>query len=197
MIGWPTTPDWRQQFSAIDVVAPWPARPELTGAPHYMAMVLRFRCFLFLRNRWSARNLPRGPSTGRGLQSRMCSGKVQASTFSEGGGMLQGSAHNKVGPNGCGAKRRTQALCRWSLRSITRGLAMKGVNLGFVSVFFEISVQLPSVYRGFRLVISCACRALSPSFQIRLGFDILFDFVVILTGGISVSVTTQRRVADD
>jgi hypothetical protein len=28
-----------------------PARPELTGAPRYTAMVLRFRWFFFLRNR--------------------------------------------------------------------------------------------------------------------------------------------------
>jgi hypothetical protein len=38
-------------------------------------------------------------------------------------------------------------------------MAMKGVNLGFASVFFEI----------------LTCRALPPSFPIRLGFD--FDRV--------------------
>jgi hypothetical protein len=30
------------------------------GAPHYAAMVLCFWCFLFLQNRRSARNSPRG-----------------------------------------------------------------------------------------------------------------------------------------
>jgi hypothetical protein len=43
-----------------------PAWPVLTGAPCYTAMVLRFQCFLFLRNQWSARNSPRGSSTGGG-----------------------------------------------------------------------------------------------------------------------------------
>jgi hypothetical protein len=79
------------------------------GAPCYTAVVLCFRSFLFLRNRWSARNSPRGSSTGRGLQSRMCGSKVQASTFGDDGRTLQGSAHDKVGPNGCGAERRTLA----------------------------------------------------------------------------------------
>jgi hypothetical protein len=87
-----------------------PVRSELTGAPHYAAMVLHFQCFHFLRNRWSARNSPRGSSTGGGLRSRACGNKVQASTFGDGGGALQGLAHMKVGLNGCGAERRTPAL---------------------------------------------------------------------------------------
>jgi hypothetical protein len=163
-----------------------PARPELTGAPRYTVMVLRFQWFLFLRNWWSARNWPRGSSTGGGLQSRTCGGKVQASTFSDGGGMLQGSAHDKVGRNGCGAERRTPTSGWWSSRSIARGVAMKGANLGFVSVFFEIPAQLLSIYRGLGLIISCTCRALSPSFPIRLGFNfwpvsLRFRSVALLT----------------
>jgi hypothetical protein len=76
----------------------WPVRPELTGAQHYVAMVLHFRWFLFLRNRRGARNSPRGSSTGGGLQSRMCGGYVQALTFGDGGGgELQGTANDKVG----------------------------------------------------------------------------------------------------
>jgi hypothetical protein len=47
------------------------------------------------------------------------------------------------------------------------------------------------------LIILCACRALSPSSQIRLGFNNSFYFVEILAGGVSVSVTTQRRVGDN
>jgi hypothetical protein len=70
------------------------------------------------------------------------------------------------------------------------------VNLGFVSFFFKIPTQQPSIYRGFGLLISCTCRALSPSSQIRLGFDISFDFVEISTGGVSVSVTTWHGVGD-
>jgi hypothetical protein len=67
----------------------------------------------------------------------------------------------------------------------------------FASVFFKILSQLPSIYRGFRLRISCVCRVLCPSSQIRPGFDNSFDFVEILAGGISISVMTQRRVGDD
>jgi hypothetical protein len=174
-----------------------PTRWELTGARRYTTMVLRFRCFLFLRNRWSARNSPRRSSTGCGVRSRTCGGKVQASTFGDSGGTLQGSAHNKVGPNGCGAECRTPASGQWSSRNVARGVAMKGANLGFVSAFFEIPMQLPLFYRGFGLIISCMCRALSPSFQIQRGFSILFDFIDISVGGISVSVATRRRVGDD
>jgi hypothetical protein len=134
-------------------------------------MVLHFRWFLFLQNQWSARNSPRGSSTDEGLWSRTCGGKVQASTFGDSGGTLQGSAHNKVGPNGCGAKHRTPTSGWWSSRSVARGVEMKGANLGFVSIFFKILMQLPSIYRGFGLIISCACRALSPSFPIWLGFN--------------------------
>jgi hypothetical protein len=47
---------------------------------------------------------------------------------------------------------------------------MKGVNLGFASVFFEILAQGPSIYRGFGSMISCACRTPSPCFPIQWGF---------------------------
>jgi hypothetical protein len=114
--------------------------------------------------------LTKGSSTSGGLQSRTCGGKVQASTFGDGGGTLQGLVHNKVGPNGCNTERRTPASGRWSSRSVTHDVAMKEVNLGFVLVFFEIPVQRPSIYWGFGLITSCACRALSPSSQIRLEF---------------------------
>jgi hypothetical protein len=73
----------------------------------------------------------------------------------------------------------------------------KGANLGFVSVFFEILAQLPSIYRGFGLIISCVCRAICPSSQIRLGFDTSFNFVEISAGGVSVSMMTRRGVGDD
>jgi hypothetical protein len=109
-----------------------------------------------------------GSSTSGRLRSRTCGGKVQASTFGDCGGTLQGSAHDKVGSNGRGVECRTPVSDRWSSRSVARGVAMKGVNLGFVSVFFEIPAQVPSIYRGFGLIISCACRALSPTFLIRL-----------------------------
>jgi hypothetical protein len=46
-----------------------PTRPELTGVQRYMAMVLCFRWFLLLRNRWSVRNSPRGSSTGGGSRA--------------------------------------------------------------------------------------------------------------------------------
>jgi hypothetical protein len=60
------------------------------------------------------------------------------------------------------------------LRSAACGVVMKGTNLGFASVSFEIPVQIPSIYRGFGLIISCTCRDLSPSFPIQLRFD--FDW---------------------
>jgi hypothetical protein len=141
--------------------------------------------------------LTEGSSTGGGLRRRTCGGKVQASTFGDGGGMLQGSTYDKVGTNGCGAECRTSASGRWSLRSVACGVATKGVNLGFVSVFFEILVQLPSIYRGFRLIISCACRALSPSFPIQLGFDISTGLIEISVGDASILVVTQHGVGDD
>jgi hypothetical protein len=90
---------------------------------------------------------------GGGHQSRVCGGKVQASTFDDGRGALQGSAHGKVGPNGCGTEHRTPASSLWSSRSVTRGVAMKGVNLGFILISFKILVQWPSIYRGFRRII--------------------------------------------
>jgi hypothetical protein len=96
----------------------------------------------------------------------MCGGKVQASTFDDCGGMLQRSAHDKVLQNGSGAGCRTPASGRWSSRSVLRGVAIKGANLGFASIFFKIPAQRPSIYRGFGLIISCACRALSPCFPV-------------------------------
>jgi hypothetical protein len=48
--------------------------------------------------------------------------------------------------------------------------AMKGANLGFVLVFFEIPAQGASIYRGFGSMISCVCRTPSPSFPIRWWF---------------------------
>jgi hypothetical protein len=97
---------WRWH-GAAGAVAPWPAQLELTGAPRYTAMVLHFRWFLFLWNLWGARKSPMRSSTGGGLQSRMRGGKVQASTFDNGGGTLQGMAHDKVGQNRCGTGCRT------------------------------------------------------------------------------------------
>jgi hypothetical protein len=112
-------------------------------------------------------------------------------------GTLQGSAHDKVGSNGCGTEHRRPTPGRWSSRSITHVVMMKGVNLGFVSVFFEIPAQLPSIYSGFGLIISCACRALSPCSQIQLGFDISFDFIEILAGDVSISVMRVSEAGAD
>jgi hypothetical protein len=103
----------------------------------------------------------------------------------------------QVGPNGCDAERRTPTSGRWCSRIVACDVTMKGVNLGFVSIFFEILAQLPPIYKGSELIISCACRDLSLSFQIRLGFDISSDFIEILVGGISVSVATRHEVGDN
>jgi hypothetical protein len=48
------------------------------------------------------KELTKGVFYRRGLWSRTCGGKIQASTFGDGGGTLQGTTHDKVGPNGCG-----------------------------------------------------------------------------------------------
>jgi hypothetical protein len=85
------------------------ATADVAGAPRYTATVLHFLWFLFLHNRWIARNSPRGSSSNGGLRSRTCDGKVQASIFGDGGGTLQGSAHDKVEQNGCGAGCKTPA----------------------------------------------------------------------------------------
>jgi hypothetical protein len=107
-------------------------------------------------------------------------------------GTLQGSAHDKLGQTGA-----TQNVEHRHRVVGARGLSHEGVNLGFVSIFFEILAQLPPIYKGFELIISCACRDLSLSFQIRLGFDISSDFIEILVGGISVSVATRHEVGDN
>jgi hypothetical protein len=75
---------------------------------------------------------------------------------------------------------------------------MKGANLGFASVFFEIPVQRPSIYRGFGLIISCVCRALSPSFPIQWGFDFnRFLLRFRLVTALSARSAIRRGVGDD
>jgi hypothetical protein len=49
------------------------------------------------------RNSPRGSLAGGELQSKTRGDEAQASTFSDGGGELQGKAHDKVVENGCSA----------------------------------------------------------------------------------------------
>jgi hypothetical protein len=83
------------------------ARPELTGAPRYLAMVLCFWWFFLLRKWQGARNSPSWSSIGGELWSRTRGGKAQASTFGDGGRKLEGTAHDKVGQNGCDAGCRT------------------------------------------------------------------------------------------
>jgi hypothetical protein len=139
--------------------------------------VLCFWGVFFLWNRRGAKNSPRGASVGGELRSRTRGGEAQASTFDNGGGELQGMTHDKVGQNRCGAGCRTPALGWWSSRSVTRGVAMKGANLGFASRFFKTLAQGPSIYRDFGLMISCTCRTPSPSFPIRWGFG--FDRILL------------------
>jgi hypothetical protein len=72
------------------------------------------------------------------------------------------------------------------------------VNLGFVSIFFKILAQRPSIYRSFGLIISCACRALSPSFLIRPGFN--FDRFLLRfrsVTALSAQSAIQHGVGDD
>jgi hypothetical protein len=70
---------------------------------------------------------------------------------------------------------RWPASGRWSSGGVTHGAAMKGVNLGFASIFDEIPAWGSSIYRGFGSMISCSCRIPSLTPLIRLGFD--FDWI--------------------
>jgi hypothetical protein len=79
----------------------------------------------FLQGRWGLANSPVGSSAGGELRSRACGSEAQALIFGDGGGELQGAAHNEVGQNGCGASCRAPTSGCWSLRTFSRGEAMK------------------------------------------------------------------------
>jgi hypothetical protein len=51
--------------------------------------------------------LTKGSSSGGELRSKTRGGEAQTPTFGYGGGKLQGTVHDKVGKNGCGAGCRT------------------------------------------------------------------------------------------
>jgi hypothetical protein len=121
----------------------------------------------FLQGRRGVSNSPSGSLADGELWSRMCGDKAQASTFSDDSGELQGIAHDKVGQNGCGTGCRSPTSGWWSSSSVTCGAVMKGVNLGFASLFNEIMYQGSSIYRGFGLMISCMWRTPSPSHLIH------------------------------
>jgi hypothetical protein len=78
----------------------------------------------FLQGRWGLGNSPGGSSAG-GEWSRACGSEAQALTFGDGGRELQGAAHNEAGQNECGASFRSPTSGCWSLRSFSRGAAMK------------------------------------------------------------------------
>jgi hypothetical protein len=87
--GWPTTPTGWQWLGAADA-----AGADRSSALHgYGAL---FSMVSPLTEPVECEELTKGVFYWWGLQSRMCSGKVQASTFADGGEMLQGSAHDKV-----------------------------------------------------------------------------------------------------
>jgi hypothetical protein len=67
----------------------------------------QFSVFSLPTKQVECEELTRGSSIGGRLRSRTCGGKVQASNFGDGRGMLQGSAHDEVGLNGCGMECRT------------------------------------------------------------------------------------------
>jgi hypothetical protein len=136
------------------------------------------------------------PARGGGSRARRAAARFKPQTLAMVGNTPRVGSR-QVGPNGCDAERRTLTSGRWCSRIVACDVTMKGVNLGFVLIFFEILAQLPPIYKGFELIISCACRDLSLSFQIRLGFDISSDFIEILVGGISVSVATRHEVGDN
>jgi hypothetical protein len=83
----------------------------------------------------------------------MRGGEAQALTFGDGGGELQGTAHDEVGQNG-----RDEGC-----RSRTSG------NLEFASVFNIIPARGSSIYRVLGLMISCVSKT-SPTKRIRCRF---------------------------
>jgi hypothetical protein len=92
-----------------------------------------------------------------------------------GGGAIWWFSGRDERQNGCGIMCSWPALGRWRSGGVTHCAAMKVANLGFASIFDEIPVWGSSIYRGFELMISCACRTPSPTHLIRLGFD--FDWI--------------------
>jgi hypothetical protein len=70
-------------------------------------------------------NSPGGSSADVVLRRRVSGSEAQALIFSDGGGELQGAAHNEAGQNGCGASCRSPTSGCWSLRSFSRGVAME------------------------------------------------------------------------
>jgi hypothetical protein len=112
-----------------------------------------------------------GSSADGLLRCRTRDGEAQASTFGDGGGEHQGTAHDEVGQNRCGVVSRWPTLARWSSGGVTRGAATKGAILWFALVFEEILARGSSIYMGFGSMISCTCRTPSPGPLIRPRFD--------------------------
>jgi hypothetical protein len=79
----------------------------------------------FQQGRWGLGNSRGGSSAGGELRSRACGREAQALTFGDGGRELQGAAHNEARQNGCGASCRSPMSGCWSMRSFSRGAAMK------------------------------------------------------------------------
>jgi hypothetical protein len=78
--GWPTMPD---RMAVARCGRHGRSSPELCTTQQWCSV---FWWFIFLRNRWGARNSPIGSSSSGGHQSRMWGSKVHASTFGDGGG---------------------------------------------------------------------------------------------------------------
>jgi hypothetical protein len=86
----------------------------------------------FLQGQWGLGNSPGGSSAGRELRSKACGSEAEALTFDDGSRELQGAAHNEARQNGCGASCRSPTSSCWSLRSFSRGAAMKRLpRVGF------------------------------------------------------------------
>jgi hypothetical protein len=94
---WPT--GWRWHGAADAARAHQSSAPPGYGAPFSVG-------FLPTKSA-GCEELTKGSSTGGELRSKMRGGNVQASTFGDGGGKLQGTAHNKASQNGCSAGCRT------------------------------------------------------------------------------------------
>jgi hypothetical protein len=111
--------------------------------------------FFFLRNHRGARSsLGRVFGSGE-LWSGALDGKSFFLTFGDDDRELQGTTHDVVGQNGCGAVRRWLTLGRCSLGGITTARWQKRANLGF-----DVLVLMKNWMRTIPFIaIEIPCRA--------------------------------------
>jgi hypothetical protein len=118
--------EWRRCGSA-DTVAPWTTRPELTGAPRYMAMVPHFRWFFFLRSCGTLGISPGQSSASGGQQKGLYSGGYVELDFGGGGSWFHRSDGAGNQQNGGGSACRRLSGCWFSMGGSTTAQQRWGV----------------------------------------------------------------------